>query len=64
MITGHDNFETYVLEFPNKGVTLKWVDTIPVGSYGQGIAYEKDGKSEFIYGIIKKESKVVVTKIK
>ncbi|HBL74716.1 MAG: hypothetical protein A2W90_24160 [Bacteroidetes bacterium GWF2_42_66] len=64
LITGHDNFETYVLEFPNKGVTLKWVDTIPVGSYGQGIAYEKDGKSEFIYGIIKKESKVVVTKIK
>ena len=64
LITGHDNFEIYVLEFPNKGMTLNWIDTIPVGSYGQGIAYEKNKKSEYIYGIIKKEDKVVVTKIK
>jgi hypothetical protein len=64
LCTGHDHFEIYILEFPGKGSTLKWVDTIPVGSYGQGIAFEKDGGAEFIYGIIKKESKVVVTKIK
>ncbi len=64
LITGHDNFEIYVLGFPDKGVTLKWIDTILVGSYGQGIAYEKDGESELIYGIIRKENKVVVTKIK
>ena len=64
LCTGHDHFEIYVLEFPGKGSTLKWVDTLPVGSYGQGIAYEKNGKSEIIYGIIKNENKVVVTKIK
>lgn len=61
--TSHDFFEVYVLRFPTKGYTLKWVDTIPVGSYGQGIAYERIGKDEFIYGIIKKEKVVVVSKI-
>lgn len=63
LCTGHDNYEIYVLEFPSKGYTLKWTNTIPVGSYGQGIAYEKVGDSDLIYGIIKKENKVVVTKI-
>lgn len=61
--TGHDNFEIYVLEFPKKGFTLKWIKTIPVGSYGQGIAYEKADDLELIYGIIKREDKVVVSKI-
>ncbi len=61
--TGHDNFEFYVLEFPKIGFTLKWVDTVPMGSFGQGIAYEKVKESEYIYGIIRKENKVVVTKI-
>jgi len=37
--------------------------TIPVVSFGQGIACEKIGDSEFIYKIIKKENKVVVSKI-
>ena len=63
LCTGHDNFEVYLLEFPNKGYSLNWIDTLPVGSFGQGIAYEKTGKSEYIYGIIKGENKIVVTKI-
>jgi len=63
LCTGHDNYEIYVLEFPSKGYSLNWINTIPVGSYGQGIAYEKVDDSELIYGIIKKENKVVVTRI-
>lgn len=63
LCTGHDNFEIYILEFPEKGFTLKWLETIVVGSYGQGIAYEKKGDSEYLYGLIRKENKVVVTKI-
>ncbi len=63
LCTGHDNFEVYLLEFPDKGYSLNWIDTYPVGSYGQGIAYEKTGKSEYIYGVIKSENKIVVTKI-
>ena len=64
LITGHDNYEIYHLEFPEKGSTLKWIDTIAVGSYGQGIAYERVENSEYIYGIVRKEKKVVVTKIR
>ncbi len=63
LCTGHDNYRIYVLRFPDKGFTLQWIGTIPVGSYGQGIAYEKTTEGEFIYGIIKKEKKVIETKI-
>jgi hypothetical protein len=64
LCTGHDNYEVYVLEFPKKGYTLNWIDTHSVGSFGQGIAYEKVDKSEFIYGVLKEENKIVVSKIK
>jgi hypothetical protein len=63
LCTGHDNYEVYLLEFPAKGYSLNWIDTFPVGSLGQGIAYEKGGKSDYIYGVLKKENKVVVSKI-
>jgi hypothetical protein len=63
LCTGHDNFELYVLEFPDKGYTLNWTETLAVGSFGQGIAHEKDGDVELIYGIIKKENRVVVSRI-
>lgn len=61
--TGHDNFEVYLLEFPKKGYSLIWTKTIQVGSFGQGIAYEKAGHSHYIYGVVKKENKIVVSKI-
>ncbi len=63
LCTGHDNYKIYVLRFPDKGFTLHWIGTIAAGSYGQGIAYEKTADGEFIYGIIKKEKKVIKTKI-
>ena len=61
LCTGHDNYELYMLEFPSKGYTLVWQDTFPVGSYGQGIACEMAGDSTLIYGVVKKENKVVVS---
>ena len=61
--TGHDNYEVYILKIPEKGYTLKWIKTISVGSYGQGIAYEKKGNEEYIYGIVRKENKVVVSSV-
>lgn len=61
--TGHDNYELYLLEFPLKGYTLKWKDTFAVGSFGQGIACEKEDDGILIYGIIKNENKVVVSRI-
>ena len=63
LCTGHDNYELYLLEFPSKGYTLVWRDTISVGSFGQGIASEIENDSILIYGIVKNESKVVVSRI-
>jgi outer membrane protein assembly factor BamB len=63
LCTGHDNYEIYVLEFPTKGYTLTWTETLAVGSYGQGISYEREGDKDLIYGVIKNENKVVVTQI-
>ena len=63
LCSGHDNYELYLLEFPSKGYTLIWQATFPVGSYGQGIACEPDGDSMLVYGIVKKENKVVVSRI-
>ena len=60
---GKDNYELYLLEFPEKGYSLNWTATLSVGSYGQGIAHEKAGDSTLIYGIVKKENKVVVSLI-
>jgi len=63
LCTGHDNYEAYVLEFPEMGYTLMWTSTLIVGSYGQGIDYEKITGTEYLYGIIKKKNRVVVTEI-
>ena len=49
--------------YPKKGYTLNWIGTHPVGSYGQGIAYEKVGESEYVYGVIKAKRKIVVSKL-
>ncbi|MGD1891589.1 MAG: hypothetical protein ACFB15_13470 [Cyclobacteriaceae bacterium] len=63
LITGHDEAEAHVMEFPKKGYTLRWIDTLPVGSFGQGIDYEnKDGKIH-VYGIIRDKNQVVVTEL-
>lgn len=64
LVTGHDEAELYVLQLPKKGYILEWTNTIPIGSHGQGIAYETDGTNTYIYGIIKKDKKVIVSKIK
>ena len=63
LITGHDAPEVYQLRFPDRGYQLRWEATYPVGSYGQGIAYEERGDSAYIYGIVRKENKVVVSAV-
>lgn len=63
LITGHDEAEIYVLQFPGKGYTLRWTDTLPVGSFGQGIAYEKKQGRGYVYGIIRDKNQIVVTKL-
>ncbi|MEO1011129.1 MAG: hypothetical protein AAFX53_07455 [Bacteroidota bacterium] len=63
--TGHDNKELYQLVFPKIGHTLIWKKTHPVPFEGQGIALDiNSGDSITLYGIIKKENKVLKTTFK
>ena len=63
LITGHDEAEIYVMQFPDKGYTLRWIDTLPVGSFGQGIDCEEKEEGTFVYGIVREKDQVVVTKL-
>lgn len=59
--TGHDFYEVYALRLPDRGSVLEHVKTVPVASFGQGIAWDRSGHPADLWGIIKKERRVVVT---
>jgi len=61
--TGHDHKELYKLEFPEMGYSLKWIKTIPLANEGQGIALDDFGNEKLIYGIIKREKVVTISRI-
>ncbi|REE27655.1 hypothetical protein DFQ09_101489 [Winogradskyella pacifica] len=64
LITGHDNKELYELRFPELGYTLEWTNTYDIPYEGQGIALDKITDLELVlYGIIRKESKVLKIRI-
>ncbi|MGP1993005.1 hypothetical protein D9V96_014105 [Zobellia laminariae] len=63
--TGHDNTELYELSFPKIGHTLLWHKTYDIPYEGQGIALDANtADSLSLYGIIKKENKVLRTTLK
>lgn len=62
--TGHDHFEAYVMRLPKAGSVLELVQTVPVASFGQGIAFDDwspGGKD--LWGIIKDDRMVLVSRI-
>lgn len=61
--TGHDNHEVYALKIPNAGSFLELVRIIQIESFGQGIAWDRSD-ANFIYGIIKNDHLVIVSKFK
>ncbi|CAN0087599.1 unnamed protein product, partial [Chrysoparadoxa australica] len=64
-ITGHDEPMIFVLSFPKMGYTLKLLDQFSFPGEGQGIALERISEEESrIYGIRRKESEIVVTRMK
>ncbi len=61
-VTGHTWRELYVMEFPEAGSELKWVDTIPMTPEGQSFNWDPVEK-EVLYGIIKRTREVVVSRL-
>ncbi len=39
-VTGHDNAELYVLDFPDAGPVLNWIAMIPVAAQGQAFCWD------------------------
>ncbi|NMH86845.1 YncE family protein [Flavivirga algicola] len=63
--TGHDDKELYKLKFPKIGHTLIWKNTYSIPYEGQGIALDASTeKSLTLFGIIKKDNKVIQTILK
>jgi hypothetical protein len=60
--TGHDALEVYVMEFPKMGSTLEVIRIIQLDIFGQGIAWDRT-EGNILYGIQKKNRKVVVSKL-
>ena len=66
-VTGHDEPELYVLDFPKAGSVLRWIATVPVTFQGQAFAWDLSrdsaGDRYVVYGIIRKSKTVVVNEI-
>jgi hypothetical protein len=62
-VTGHDHAEVYAMRLPRQGSILEHVETIPFGVEGQGIAWDRS-QPEFLYGISRKNSQVVVGRLR
>ena len=61
-VTGHDEPELYVLEFPTAGSVLQWVATIPVPIEGQAFGWDP-APSGIIYLLSRKERAIIVGRI-
>lgn len=57
-VTGHDNPELYVLEFPEAGSTLKWVDTIAIPAEGQ--AFDWDATEPWVFWCLLKRTREII----
>ena len=62
-VTGHDEKELYVLDFPAAGSTLRWLAAIPASLEGQAFSWDPDNE-RILYGIVRKTKEVVVIEIR
>jgi hypothetical protein len=61
-LTGHDNTELYVVDFPAAGSVLKWIATIPFPSEGQAFCFAPEEPSH-LYSILKRTKEVIVGRV-
>jgi outer membrane protein assembly factor BamB len=61
-VTGHDATELYVLEFPEAGSVLRWVETIPISAEGQAFAWDPSERG-VLWTILKRTREVIVGRV-
>ncbi len=62
-LTGHDNPELYVVEFPAAGSVMKWIASIAIGAEGQAFVFDPADPT-ILYSILKRTREVLVGRIK
>ena len=61
-LTGHDNPELYVVDFPKAGSVLKWIATLPFPSEGQAFCWDPHEPGT-LWSILKKTKEVIVGRV-
>jgi hypothetical protein len=49
-VTGHDNTEMYVIDFPKAGSVMKWIATFPIPAEGQAFVFDPT-QPDMLYSI-------------
>ena len=62
-VTGHDNTEMYVIDFPSAGSVMKWIATFPIPAEGQAFAFDPT-QPDILYSILKRTKEVIVGRVK
>lgn len=61
-VTGHDNTEVYVLEFPTGGGALRWIATVPIPAEGQAFSWDP-AEPGVIHFILKRTREVITGRL-
>lgn len=61
-LTGHDNTELYVVDFPKAGSVMKWIATLPIPAEGQAFCWDPVQR-DLLYCILKRTKEVLVGRV-
>jgi len=62
-VTGHDNTEMYVLDFPAAGSVMRWVATFPIPAEGQAFSFDPE-QPDLLYTVLKRTNEVIVGRVR
>ncbi|MSU25336.1 MAG: cycloisomerase [Opitutus sp.] len=62
-LTGHDNTELYVVDFPRAGSVMKWIATIPISAEGQAFCFDPT-QPDMLYTVLKRTKEVIVGRVR
>lgn len=61
-VTGHDNPEMYVLDFPEAGSVMRWIATFPIPAEGQAFSFDPR-QPDLLYTVLRRTSEVIVGRV-
>ncbi|KAB2919186.1 MAG: hypothetical protein F9K30_17545 [Dechloromonas sp.] len=62
-VTGHDETELYVIDFPAAGPEMKWVATVPISAEGQAFCFDPH-QTDILYTVLKRTNEIIVGRVR